>query len=91
MEMDDKVAEKLSLLMLRINSQLNDSVAFVRDHCSEEDFNRYRHGIGNVMGTVIDEITNPLYAEHPALLPEDLGGAYKVDKAIYEPRFYEWE
>jgi hypothetical protein len=44
--MDIKVAEALSLLMMRINSNLNDSVALVRDACSAEDLQWYRRKAG---------------------------------------------
>jgi hypothetical protein len=84
------VAEKLSVLMLQINAQLNDSVAFVRDHSTEKDFEVYRRAVGNVMGTIIDEISNPLYKEHASLVPDGLNGPYKVDPIMFEPRFYEW-
>lgn len=40
--MEIEVAEALSLLMMRINSQLNDSVAFVRDRCSANDLHWFR-------------------------------------------------
>jgi hypothetical protein len=67
--MDIKVAEALSLLMMRINSNLNDSVALVRDKCSAEDLHWYRREVGKVMGAVYLDIEEKLWAEHPGLKP----------------------
>ena len=86
--MDIKVAEALSLLMMRINSQLNDSVALVRDRCSAEDLQWYRREVGKVMGAVCLDIEEKLWAEHPDLRPRELDGNYEVNPSNFEPRFY---
>jgi hypothetical protein len=86
--MDIKVAEALSLLMMRINSNLNDSVAYVRDHCESEELHWYRRAAGQIMGSLILDIEEKLWAEHPALRPRELDGPYAVDPTNWEPRFY---
>jgi hypothetical protein len=58
--MDIKVAEALSLLMMRINSQLDDSVALVRDKCSAEDLQWYRCEVGKLMGASCLDIQEKL-------------------------------
>nr|WP_298146022.1 hypothetical protein [uncultured Pseudomonas sp.] len=83
-------AEKISILMMQINSQINDSVAFARDKGTDAEFVEYRRKAGQVMGRVID-ILNDLYRDHPGLKPEQVGGTYKVDLSIYKHRFYTWE
>jgi hypothetical protein len=88
--MDIKVAETLSLLMMRINSNLNDSVALVRDACSGEDLQWYRREAGKVMGALCLDIEERLWAEHPSLRPREMDGDYLVDPANFEPRFYTW-
>jgi hypothetical protein len=85
---DVKVAEALSLLMMRINSNLNDSVAYVRDHCDPEELHWYRREVGEVMGAICLGIEEILWAEHPQLRPEQMDGPYRVDPANWEPRFY---
>jgi hypothetical protein len=65
--MDIKVAEALSLLMMRINSQLNDSVVLVRDKCCAEDLQWYRPEVGKLMGASCLDIQEKLWAEHPSL------------------------
>ena len=87
--MQEVDAEKISILMMQINSQLNDSVAFVRDKGTEAEFTEYRRKAAYVMGRAID-ILNDLYVDHPRLKPEYMGGSYVVDSGIYKDRFYQW-
>ncbi|HVK55416.1 MAG TPA: hypothetical protein VM532_10355 [Burkholderiales bacterium] len=89
--MKREVAEKISVLMLQLNSKLNDSISFVRDNCSKEEFEAYRKVAGMLMGSILLDIEEPIYQEHPTLRPHDLDGPYKVDPRIFEPRFYEWK
>ena len=86
--MDIVVAEALSLLMMRINSQLNDSVALVRDKCGAEDLQWYRREVGKVMGALCLDIEEKLWAQHPDLRPREMDGKYVVDPSNFEPRFY---
>ena len=87
--MNKETAEKIQVLMLRINSMLDDSVALVRDTCDEEDFVQYRLAAGKTMWSVIEHLLNPIHEALPELKPEQLGGTYKVDASIFEPRFYQ--
>jgi hypothetical protein len=88
--MDIKVAEALSLLMMRINSNLNDSVALVRDKCSAEDLQWYRREVGKGTGALCLDIEEKLWTEHPELRPREMDGDYVVDPSNFEPRFYNW-
>ena len=47
--------------MMRINSNLDDSVALVRDKCSAEDLQWYRREVGKVMGAVCLDIEEKLW------------------------------
>ncbi len=86
--MDIPTAEKLSLLLMRINASLDDSVAFVRDHCDVHDLNWWRREVGKVMGAIYLDIEEKLWTQHPELRPREMNGTYKVDPTIFEPRFY---
>ena len=88
--MDKKVAEKLSLLTIQINSMLNDSIAYVRDTCTNEEFKKHRSAAGKIMGSLYLDIANKLWEEYPELKPSQMEGPYEVDQSIFEPRFYEW-
>ncbi|MFZ0463267.1 MAG: hypothetical protein WBE20_09990 [Candidatus Acidiferrales bacterium] len=41
----------------------------VRDGCSPEEFAADRRAAGRIMGEMLLEVLNPLYAEHPSLKP----------------------
>ncbi len=56
-------------LSQRVTAQLNESVAQVRDECGAEELHAYRRAVGKVMGEILLEVLNPLYAEHPELKP----------------------
>ena len=88
--MDIKTAEALSLLIMRINSQLNDSVAFVRDKGSAEDLHWYRREAGKIMGSLYLDVQERLWSEHPSLRTREMDGDYSVDPSNFEPRFYRW-
>jgi hypothetical protein len=66
------VAERVSALMLELGAKLDDSVREVGDSCSDEEFSRYRQAVGNIMGTILLDVLNPIYAAHPRLKPKQL-------------------
>jgi hypothetical protein len=70
--MKKETAEAVSKLMLEYGAKLDDSVRIVMESCSKEDFQTYRRAVGKVMGTMLTEIMNPIYREHPDLKPKEL-------------------
>jgi hypothetical protein len=89
--MELEVAEKLSVLMMRIAAQLDQSTAYVRDTCTRKEFEAYRRVAGQVIGTIYVDIEENLWAEHPQLRPQSLGGQYPVDDNVLGPPFYRAE
>lgn len=67
-----ETAKQISALMLELGGKLDASVALVQATCSEQDFNRYRRVVGELMGTMLLEVMNPLYQTHPDLKPVEL-------------------
>jgi|HubBroStandDraft_5_1064220.scaffolds.fasta_scaffold2847277_1 hypothetical protein len=63
------IAKQISELMQDCTAQLDGSVALVRDKCSAEELHIYRRAVGKVMGEILLEVLNPLYAKHPTLRP----------------------
>ena len=61
---DPKLAEQVSDLMLDISGQLDRSVALVNKASSSEEAAVYRRAVGRVLGEVLLEVLNPLYAKH---------------------------
>jgi hypothetical protein len=54
--MDKEAAEKLSIMIMQINAKLDQSVAFVRDHDTEDNFKEYRQVVGKIMGSLYLDI-----------------------------------
>ncbi len=80
--MNRTLAEETSLLMLRLSAKLDAQLSRIRSQCSDEEFQRYRRGFGYIMGYMLIEVMNPIYAEHPDLKPEQLGGPYRVPPSV---------
>ncbi len=74
--------------MMKINAQLDDSVAYVHDMESKEDFESYRDIIARVMALLYLDVEERLWREHPELRPTLMDGPYQVDPKLFEPRFY---
>jgi len=87
--MTKEEAESLSLVLLRVVGTLDQTASFVRDKNESASWDRYRQAVGRAMGVVALDLAEPLWERFPELRPEQLGGAYKVHKSIYEPLFYD--
>ena len=88
-DMNPNEARELFHLLARIGGYLNQSVAFVQDCDEEEHFLEYRNLVGRLMADVFDEGMRPLYRRFPELLPDYLGGPYKIPEDVYLPLFYD--
>ncbi|VAW47642.1 hypothetical protein MNBD_GAMMA03-1591 [hydrothermal vent metagenome] len=65
-------ATKINNLMLEFGAKLDNTVNFVKKECNQSDFDAYKKGVGKIMGTMLLEIMNPIYKEHPDLKPKEL-------------------
>jgi hypothetical protein len=70
--MKKDVAEAINQLMLEYGAKLDSSVKLVMDTSSTEEFESYRAAVGQIMGTMLLDIMNPIYVEHPELKPPGL-------------------
>jgi hypothetical protein len=70
--MKKEVAEEVVNLALECGEKLDSSLAFVRDNCSNDEFEAYKTSIGKIMGGLLLDIMNPIFREHPSLKPEKL-------------------
>ena len=82
-------AIKLVHLYAKIGADLDQSVAFRRDHDQEYDAYGGAHPTGKVMGALYYELMAPLYKRFPDLLPDYLDGPYSIPSSVYGPKFYE--
>ncbi len=87
--MNEKEAEQLSILFIQLTAKLNQSVAFIKDKDSAENYEQYRSAVAKVMGSVLSDLKEPLWERFPNLKPTFLGGSYKVSPEIQEQKFYE--
>jgi hypothetical protein len=69
---DARIAKEISDLMIALSGRLDGSIAMVRKQCSPEEFAAYRRA-GRIIGEMLLEVLNPLYAEHPSLKPAEMG------------------
>ena len=65
-------AREISALMLRVQSELDESIRMVRETCDEEDFQVYREAVSKVMVEILREVLNPIYSAHPSIKPEKM-------------------
>lgn len=70
--MTHSTAKEISALMMSMGEQLNTSVRLVQATEDDAEFRRYRDSVSRLMTTMLLEIMNPLYAEHPDLKPPEL-------------------
>lgn len=78
------MAESISILALKIGAEMDKQLASIKEACSEEEFKKYQSATGKVMGELLIGFMNPIYKEHPDLMPKEMGGEYDIDPAIYK-------
>lgn len=69
---NEQTAQKISDLMQEIGAKLNDSVALVQCTGTSQELAEYRAAVGQLMGVMLLDIMDPVYALHPSLRPSQL-------------------
>jgi len=69
---DCALAQEVSACMLECGAKLNALVERAQVVCPESEYPKFRLAIGKVMGEMLLEVMNPLYAQHPDIKPEQL-------------------
>lgn len=69
---DKSIARQVSDLMIEFSGRLDRSILTVQKKCPPEEFKAYRLAVAKVLGEMLLEVMNPLYAEHPDLKPTGL-------------------
>lgn len=70
--MDKATAAQVSRLTGHAIGYLNDAIAVVRAGGDQEEFERFRRTVGQIMGAIVIDVQPPLYAEHPDIVPPEL-------------------
>jgi hypothetical protein len=52
-------------------NKLNESIVMVMKECSEEELRAFRRGVGHVMSEIHDRLSDPIFREHPELIPPE--------------------
>jgi len=58
-------------LMDRAHKALKESLELVRANCSEEEYKAFRSGMSHVDGRLFFLLMEPIYCQHPSLIPPD--------------------
>jgi hypothetical protein len=69
---DKSVAREISDLMIEFSMRIDRSILTVQENCSSAEFKTYRLAAAKVLGEMLLEVMNPLYAKHPDLKPSGL-------------------
>ena len=69
---DHALAQEVNACMLECSAKLDALVARAQVVCPESEYPGFRLAIGKVMGEMLLEVMNPLYAQHPDLKPAQL-------------------
>jgi len=62
-------ARQISDLVHEVFRRLDESTQLVEITCSPEDFAIYNKSIGRVLGALVMDVMEPLYADNPTLKP----------------------
>lgn len=69
---DVDTARKVSDLMIDCSARLDASIHWVIANGTPEEISTYKRAIGRIMGDILFEVMNPIYARHPELKPDGL-------------------
>lgn len=59
----------------RAGDQLMTALHQLKGEVNSEEFERWREAVGRSMGTIYEELLEPICQEHPEVVPKALGGS----------------
>jgi hypothetical protein len=68
---DRQTACRALELVDNANKMLSESLELVRTSCPQEEYEAYLPGIAQVTGRLFLLVMQPIYIQHPALIPAD--------------------
>ena len=69
MKLED--AKRISPRIISVYKELHAILNDIEEHTDEPEFKRYRHNFAVVMGEIALEIMEPLFKEHPQVMPPE--------------------
>lgn len=70
--MDRVTAQRVDVLARQAQSNLNDVLLTAQSNCTPEEFRDLRSTVGAIMGAIVTDVLQPLYAAHPEIIPTEL-------------------
>ncbi|MBC7769648.1 MAG: hypothetical protein H7124_12780 [Phycisphaerales bacterium] len=70
--MDTETAHQIDRLARHALGQLNDVLLVARASCPEDEFVGLKSSVGRIMGAIVTDVLQPLYARHPDIIPTEL-------------------
>lgn len=70
---EKELAKMVSKRILEVNRLLNELAVIVAEKAPPDEEKRFRHAIGAVSAELLLSVANPLYRQHPALKPVEMG------------------
>jgi len=67
---NEETAQHILNILLRCGADINDSILYVQDNCSNDEFEAYRNAMSKVMSEILFEGLNPIFNQHPQLKPK---------------------
>ncbi|WP_156338943.1 hypothetical protein [Chondromyces crocatus] len=74
--MDHHTAKRVVENLNKAIVSLNEGIQVLMSQGSESEVRAFRRGVGHTMAEIYDRLADPIFREHPALVPDD---------ADYEP------
>lgn len=70
--MDKGTAEQMERLGRTANAALNEALLIAQASCTAEEFSALRSVVGQIMGAIVIDLLQPLYAQYPDITPPEL-------------------
>ena len=74
-------ARKVVALLLDASGAIDQSVAEVKNHGTSDELKAYAKVAGGILGQILNEGLNPLFREHPELVPPEMAQWYPKNDA----------
>lgn len=72
--MNDSSASALLSAIRRSGDELMSALHKLKSEIPPEEFERWKAAVGRSMGTIYEELLEPICQQHPAIVPKALGG-----------------
>jgi hypothetical protein len=69
--MEKQIAKQALSNVLVAIQELNSALRLVIDNCSTSEAKAFRRGVGYALSEIHDRITDPIFREHPELVPSN--------------------